>query len=117
MEKILQGEAIPNGENGYYFAVAHKLYCWDLMQRFAEQLYALGLMEEPKTHTWPSDEMAAVSLGVPPMIARIMGTHWYTLFLSPWRLRRELTSDAAPRSSPSTHIRSGGNLFGIRRCF
>ncbi|KAH6986376.1 hypothetical protein BKA56DRAFT_670540 [Ilyonectria sp. MPI-CAGE-AT-0026] len=75
MEKIFQGEAIPNGENGYYFAVAHKLYCWDLMQRFAEQLHALGLVEEPKTQTWPSDEMAAASLGVPPMIARIMGTH------------------------------------------
>lgn len=83
MEKILQAEAIPNGENGYYFAVAHKLYCWDLMQRFAEQLHALGLVEEPKTQTWPSDEMAAVSLGVPPMIARIMGTHWYTPFLTP----------------------------------
>ncbi|KAF7557241.1 hypothetical protein G7Z17_g782 [Cylindrodendrum hubeiense] len=75
VEKILQEEAIPNGEKGYYFAVAHKVYCWDLMQGFAERLHLLGLVAEPKTRTWPSDEMAAESLGVPPFIARVMGTH------------------------------------------
>lgn len=83
-EHILLKMAIPNGEDGYYFAVAHKTSTWDFMQRLAERLYALGLVAEPKPHTWPNDEMAAESLGVPLQIVRIMGTHRYTPSCTLW---------------------------------
>ncbi|KPM43739.1 hypothetical protein AK830_g2771 [Neonectria ditissima] len=75
VEQILLKMPIPSGEKGYYFAVAHKTSSWDFMQRLADRLYALGLVEEPEPHTWPSDELAAQSLGVPLQIVRIMGTH------------------------------------------
>tara|TARA_R110002060_G_scaffold36667_9_gene47667 strand:+ start:1195 stop:1335 length:141 start_codon:yes stop_codon:yes gene_type:complete len=44
------------------------------MQRVGEAMYARGLVTEAKTHTWPSDEMAAEALGLPLMYIRAMET-------------------------------------------
>jgi hypothetical protein len=73
VEKILQKDPIPSGEKGYYFAMAHKVPWWDVMQRIAESLYARGLVEEPKAQTWPSYEMAAEYLQFPVQYVRAMG--------------------------------------------
>ncbi|KAI2628092.1 NAD(P)-binding protein [Hypomontagnella submonticulosa] len=74
LEKILQKESIPMGEQGYYFAIVHRVPWWDVMQRIAEVLYASGLVTEPKPQVWPSDDMAADYLGFPRAHIRAMGT-------------------------------------------
>ncbi|KEF57066.1 uncharacterized protein A1O9_07256 [Exophiala aquamarina CBS 119918] len=74
VEKILNNEPLPTGDKGYHFAMAHKTSWWKVMQRLAEELHALGLVNEPNVAIWPSDEMAAKSLGWPPSYVRAMGT-------------------------------------------
>jgi hypothetical protein len=73
-EKILQRIPIPSGKDGYYFALAHTVNWWDIMEGLAKALYARGLVEEPKTKLWPSDDVAADYLGFPRMFVRAMGT-------------------------------------------
>ena len=65
IEKILQQETIPNGTEGYYFALAHDLFWWEVLDRLAAALYARNLVTDSQTQVWPSDEFAAESLGVP----------------------------------------------------
>ncbi|KAG6997644.1 hypothetical protein G7Y79_00039g076060 [Physcia stellaris] len=65
VQKILQQEALPSGKEGYYFALAHDLYSWEYLDHLAVTLHARGLVSEPKTELWASDEAAAKSLGVP----------------------------------------------------
>ncbi|KAL9609303.1 MAG: hypothetical protein Q9167_005921 [Letrouitia subvulpina] len=65
IQKILKKEAIPNGTEGYYFAVAHELHWWEVLDRLAVALNARGLVTDTKTQLWPSDEVAAETLGVP----------------------------------------------------
>ncbi|CAJ2501453.1 Uu.00g043060.m01.CDS01 [Anthostomella pinea] len=69
VEKIIRKEQLPSGEDGYYFAVAHSTHWWDILDHLALALHARGLAE-PATHIWPSEEMAAQSLGVPVDYAR-----------------------------------------------
>lgn len=65
VEKILQGEQPPSGEQGYYFTVAHQLGWWDTLKTLARGLYSRGLVVQPETQVWPSDEMAAEALAIP----------------------------------------------------
>ena len=65
IQKILQKEAIPSGTEGYYFALAHDLQWWEVLDRLAIALKARGLVTDSKTEVWPSDEFAAESFGVP----------------------------------------------------
>ncbi|XXG95183.1 hypothetical protein Hte_001443 [Hypoxylon texense] len=74
IEKILQKEQIPSGEDGYYFVMAHRAPWWAIMQRVAEALYARGLVAEPKTQTWPSYDVAADTLGFPRLFMKAIGT-------------------------------------------
>ncbi|KAF2493074.1 NAD(P)-binding protein [Lophium mytilinum] len=74
VEKILHKEPVPNGENGYYFPMAHRAPWWDVMELLAEGLHARGLVLEPKAQIWPSDEMAAEELGFPLLYIRAMCT-------------------------------------------
>ncbi|KAI1459922.1 NAD(P)-binding protein [Annulohypoxylon moriforme] len=74
VEKILQKEPVPNGENGYYFAATHKAPWWEIMQRLADGLYARGLVTEPKVQVWPSYNVAAEQLGFPRQYVRAIGT-------------------------------------------
>jgi hypothetical protein len=74
LEKILNKEPLPTGENGYYFAMAHKASWWDVMQQLADALHKRGLVNEAKVEIWPSDEMAAQGLGWPRHFVRAMGT-------------------------------------------
>ncbi|KAI1378883.1 NAD(P)-binding protein [Hypoxylon crocopeplum] len=73
VEKILQKESMPSGENGHYFAMAHRAPWWDVMQRLADALYAHELVKEPKVQTWPSDDIAADTLGFPRPFIRGIG--------------------------------------------
>ncbi|KAK5051526.1 hypothetical protein LTR84_003178 [Exophiala bonariae] len=74
LEKILNKAPLPMGEKGYYFAMAHKVSWWDVMQKLADALYRRGLVNEAKVEIWPSDEMAAQHLGWPRQFVRAMGT-------------------------------------------
>ncbi|MCJ1292562.1 hypothetical protein MMC34_004113 [Xylographa carneopallida] len=65
VEKILHKDALPSGAKGYYFALAHDLFWWESLDRLAVALKARNLVASSETHVWPSDEVAAESLGVP----------------------------------------------------
>ncbi|KAH8200806.1 hypothetical protein TruAng_005043 [Truncatella angustata] len=73
VEKILQMEPIPSGEIGYYFAIAHTVPWWNVMQRIAESLHARGLVKSSQTQIWPSYKMAAEYLNFPLAHVRAMG--------------------------------------------
>ncbi|KAI1200615.1 hypothetical protein F5X97DRAFT_293244 [Nemania serpens] len=72
LRKPLQGEKIPSGEEGYYFAVAHETSWWDVAQSLADVLSARGLVTEPTAKFWPSDNVAAEALGLPAQYVRLM---------------------------------------------
>ncbi|KAI1127903.1 hypothetical protein F5Y10DRAFT_241680 [Nemania abortiva] len=79
LRKILQGEKIPSGEEGYYFAVAHEVGWWDISQGLADALYARGLVTDPTAKFWPSDDMAAEALELPRQYVRLMHTAHATI--------------------------------------
>ena len=74
VSKILQRTPIPHGVSGYYFAMAHRSPWWAVMSRLATSLHARGLVDSPTTQIWPSDEVAADTLGLPRLYVRAMGT-------------------------------------------
>jgi dTDP-4-dehydrorhamnose reductase len=74
LKKILQGEKLPSGEEGYYFAVAHEVSWWDIAQGLADALHARGLVKDPTAKIWPSDDMAAEALDLPRQYVRLMHT-------------------------------------------
>ena len=65
IESIVQNRAIPSGREGYYFALGHSLYWWEVLESLSEALRARGLVTRSDLQVWPSDEAAAESLGVP----------------------------------------------------
>lgn len=65
VEKILHKEALPSGKGGYYFALAHDLLWWEVLDHLAVALKSRGLVTDSTTHIWPSNEAAAESMGVP----------------------------------------------------
>ncbi|RSM08477.1 hypothetical protein CDV31_008114 [Fusarium ambrosium] len=74
LEKILRGEPVPTGENGYYFALAHRAPWWKVMDGLAEGLYSRGLVTEPKVQVWPSYDEAADTMGFPRLYMQAIGT-------------------------------------------
>ncbi|KAI3329397.1 NAD(P)-binding protein [Xylariaceae sp. AK1471] len=79
LKKIVQGEKLPSGEEGYYFAVAHEVGWLDIAQGLSNALYARGLVTEPSVKTWPSDDMAAEALDLPRPYVRLMHTARVTI--------------------------------------
>ena len=73
LQKILQKETIPSGTDGYYFALAHDLIWWDVLDRLAAVLHARGLVTDRKVREWPSDEFAAEVLGLPVPFVQLLG--------------------------------------------
>lgn len=65
IQKILQKEALPSGKEGYYFALAHELVWWEVLDQLAASLKARDLVTDSKVQIWPSEEAAAEALGVP----------------------------------------------------
>ncbi|KAI1356801.1 hypothetical protein F5Y01DRAFT_265861 [Xylaria sp. FL0043] len=79
LKKILQGEKLPSGEVGYYFAVAHEAGWWAMVESLASALHARGLVNEPTAKLWPSDDMAAEALELPRQYVRLMHTARVTI--------------------------------------
>ncbi|TRX97823.1 hypothetical protein FHL15_001033 [Xylaria flabelliformis] len=79
VKKILRGEKLPSGEEGYYFSVAHEASWWNMTQSLAKALYARGLVTEPTAKIWPSDDMAAEALDLPRQFVRLMHTARVTI--------------------------------------
>lgn len=65
IKKILQKAALPSDTEGYYLARAHDLHWWEVLDYLAVGLHARGLVTDPKTQLWPSDEAAVEALGAP----------------------------------------------------
>ncbi|UPL00210.1 hypothetical protein LCI18_011144 [Fusarium solani-melongenae] len=74
LEKILRQEPVPSGENGYYFALAHRSPWWKVMDGLAKGLYSRGLVTEPEVQVWPSYDEAADTMGFPRLYMRAIGT-------------------------------------------
>ena len=72
IEKILQKEEPPSGEEGYYFALAHDLTWWEVLDQMALALNSRDLVTDPKTQIWPSDAAAAEALGVPVQFVQLL---------------------------------------------
>ncbi|CRL22542.1 NAD(P)-binding domain [Penicillium camemberti] len=70
IENILQGEPIPAGREGYYFALAHYLHLGEVLDHLAIQLKARDLISDSKTKIYLNDEAAASSLGIPVPFVR-----------------------------------------------
>ena len=79
IEKIVRKEALPSGKEGYYFALAHDLFGWEVLDRLAVALHARGLVVDSKTRIWPSDEAAAESLRVPLQFLQTLWNSGYVL--------------------------------------
>lgn len=65
---------MPNGKDGYYFAMAHRAPWWAYMEALAKSLHARGLVASSELETWPSDAEAAEALHFPAQFIRAMGT-------------------------------------------
>ncbi|PTB62719.1 hypothetical protein BBK36DRAFT_23485 [Trichoderma citrinoviride] len=62
---IIEGKNPESGERGYYFAAAHYLSWWEIMEALAKSLHARDLVKEPTVAVWPSVELAEQALGFP----------------------------------------------------
>lgn len=65
IQKVLKNEALPSGREGYYFALAHDLHWWEVLDRLAIALKTRDLVADSKIQVWPGDETAAEVMGVP----------------------------------------------------
>ncbi|KAF2231493.1 NAD(P)-binding protein [Viridothelium virens] len=65
IQKILQKEPLPSGTEGYYFALAHNLIWWEVLDQLAATLKARGLVTTSDTSIWSDDEAAAEAMGIP----------------------------------------------------
>ncbi|KAL4874967.1 hypothetical protein BJY04DRAFT_233130 [Aspergillus karnatakaensis] len=72
VEKVLLGEALPYNKEGYYFALAHDLFLGDVLEHLALALKSRGLVTDGKTRLYPSDQVAAESLGVPEQFVQTL---------------------------------------------
>ncbi|SPO06578.1 uncharacterized protein DNG_09268 [Cephalotrichum gorgonifer] len=72
VEKILLKEPIPSGEKGYYFAKAHDVHWWEVLDRLAVALEARGIAPDSTVQVWSDDETAAKVLGVPVQFVSIL---------------------------------------------
>ena len=72
LQKIFAKEDIPNGENGYYFAVAHEIGWWEILDQLTVALHARGLVTDKELRIWPNDDMVAEALGFPVSYVRIV---------------------------------------------
>ncbi|KAJ5597334.1 hypothetical protein N7537_007418 [Penicillium hordei] len=102
LEAIQRSDAIPTGERGCYFLASHVVQWSDIMDQLATNLHNRGLVATESTQIWPSDEMAAQSVGVPVKFAYSMWNasyvHLYDKLLH--RIRRiVLPMDSQPESS------------------
>ena len=82
IKKILQKEALPSGTEGYYFALAHDLIWWEVLDQLAVALNARGLITDSKIQIWSSDEAAAKALGVPEQFVQPLWNSGYVLLIS-----------------------------------
>lgn len=61
----MKKESLPNGTEGYYFALAHELHWWEVLEHVAQALKIRDLVTDTEIKTWPDDKFAAEKLGVP----------------------------------------------------
>lgn len=114
IEKILQKEPIDNGEKGYYFALAHNLQWREVLDRLAAALHARGLVADPKAQVWPSDEVAAESLGVPVGFLQVLWNSGSVFLPDAMSEELYLIKLLDQPLLPRTRIDLGGNPRGTR---
>ncbi|KAL3444767.1 hypothetical protein BJX65DRAFT_310568 [Aspergillus insuetus] len=72
--KVLRGESetIPRNKEGYYFALSHDLFLGDVLDHLALALSSRDLVTDTKPRIYPSDKVAADSLGVPEQFVQTL---------------------------------------------
>ena len=68
-EAVLRGDDVQTGEDGFIFVQSHRTAWWDILEGMAKVMYARGLVDEPTTAVWPSQEVITESLEVPAAYA------------------------------------------------
>ncbi|CAH0056885.1 unnamed protein product [Clonostachys solani] len=71
IRSIVHGKAPVGGQDGYFFASAHKLPWWDLLHCLASRLHAKGFVSTAEVNVWPNEDLAAKSFGMPLEFVRI----------------------------------------------
>lgn len=79
VEKIIRNETLPSGKQGYYFALAHDLQWWEILDHLALALKARGLVADTNLRVWPNDEVAAKLLGVPTPFVQALWNSGYVV--------------------------------------
>jgi hypothetical protein len=77
LEKIIQKEPLDSGKSGYYFALAHSVKWWELLDHLAAALKARGLINDTTIDVWPSDEAAAEAINVPAAFVQALWNSGY----------------------------------------
>jgi hypothetical protein len=72
ISKILTKETPPSGPEGYYFALAHDIVWWELLDRLSATLVADGIITDATVDVWESDEAASAALNVPGQFVQVL---------------------------------------------
>ncbi|KAF2649883.1 hypothetical protein K491DRAFT_609882 [Lophiostoma macrostomum CBS 122681] len=70
IKRILHSDPPASGTKGYYFALAHDLIWWEVLDNLAASMKARGLVKDTRLKVWPSDQVAAEAMGVPEMFVQ-----------------------------------------------
>ncbi|KAK2753263.1 hypothetical protein FQN54_007954 [Arachnomyces sp. PD_36] len=72
VKKVLQGQTIPSGREGYYFGIAHDFFLGDFLDHLAVAMKSRGLITDSQVQIYPNNQVAAESLGVPEPFVRVL---------------------------------------------
>ncbi|KAF2111047.1 hypothetical protein BDV96DRAFT_650649 [Lophiotrema nucula] len=72
VSKILLGENIPSGVQGYYFAQAFDVSWWEILDHLTTVLHSRGVVADAQPQIWRSHEDAAAGLDIPVEFVKIL---------------------------------------------
>lgn len=114
ISKVLRKETISSGAEGYYFALAHDIYWWEVLDHLAVALKARNLVTDAKTQIWPNDEAAADALGVPVQFVQTLWNSGWVLHVGRTPEEVHLTMCLGMILSPIMKSDSAGNRHGTK---
>jgi hypothetical protein len=81
INRIIRGESetIPRNKEGYYFALAHDLFLGDVLEHLGLALASRTFITDGRTRIYPSDQVAAASLGVPEKLVQTLWNSGYVI--------------------------------------
>lgn len=77
VERFLRGESLPNGKQGYYFALSHDVLLAEFGDHLAKALQARGLVTDSEPGHYSDVEAVVESMGVPLPFAQLLWASGY----------------------------------------